>query len=170
MAQRGKPPIDIQAELRVFEIAVAEGMGITKALEKANIKRTTYYEYLADNPDYANKIRRLKSSLVDIAENALSTQLEATPTTDAHRKEIADLAKWVISNRRQQADQIQPTLPMGVQPIQININGKEKGLTAQDLKDLTDEELALIQSEQKTYAEVIADRENGGDKKPKKAQ
>lgn len=82
MANGGRPPlteeqIKEQKEdiLRKIEPYLKSGLSIGKALYEAQIAKTRFYEYYADDPSFAEKINGFRNFVAVLLNNALVRQL-----------------------------------------------------------------------------------------------
>jgi hypothetical protein len=160
----GRPKFDPTPKLPNFEKALIEGFDVAQALEIADIPKSTYYRWLQDNPEYSDRVDKLKVSLDDAADRAIARLLNAKPEDPAHRKEIAEIAFRVRKEKREVTQP--PLLPNGQpqtpQQIQINVG---QMLTPEKANELTDDELARVRAGA-TIAQVMEERE--AEKHPKK--
>lgn len=58
-------------------VALRESLGVVKtACESVGISRTTYYQYLKNDPEFKSEVDSIQDESVDIAESALLKQIK----------------------------------------------------------------------------------------------
>lgn len=147
---RGRPTVMTPEVLGKILEAKSYGANNDEACVIAGINPDSLYAYKKENPAFSERLERVGSVLVVQANARIGKEIAELPAKDA-----IDLAKWVIGQHKDK----QAALP----PSQVNANGTTVTLnigniTAEEANDLTDDELALVTSRQKTLQQVLADR------------
>lgn len=154
MNKGGKPKANLSDRLPIFEQAILNGKGIYESLAIAEIPDQTYYNYCARTPGYREKIATMKRRVLEAAEGVIIEELTRKPDTEAERKERLQLAERHYKSESIALPVIQ-TAPTTT--VQVNVGNQ---LTAENVNDLNDDEVALVTNRQKTLAQVLADRKN----------
>lgn len=148
---RGRPTVIDEGVLAKIIEAKAYGANNDEACIVAEINPATLYRYMEKHPEFSERLSRVGNVLVIQAHKRIGLELQRLEYKDA-----IDLAKWVIGQHKDKIDTV-PQLtasPIGT-TVQVNIGNQ---ITPEEANDLTDDELALVASREKTLAQVLADR------------
>ena len=150
--KNGRPTVMTDEVLQKLLEARADGATDVQACLLAEIGVSTYYKYVAENPEFVEKMDRAKDILSVLAGRKLRKALEELPT-----EKSVELAWAIIKHndtktlRASEPPKIPPTLQGGSGNIHVN-------QTVIRADDLSDDELLAISSKEKTLEEVLAGR------------
>lgn len=64
---RGRPRVITRQKLRVIENALGLGATVKDACYVADVRESTYYDYVRKNPDFSESLKRLKQIPIVVA-------------------------------------------------------------------------------------------------------
>jgi predicted DNA-binding transcriptional regulator AlpA len=91
MADVGRPPVIDEFVVSKLETGFAKGFNISEACLFAGISRTTYYEYIKENPEFANKVEHLQDNVKMHAKSNIEEAIR-------EKKDI-DTSKWFLERK-----------------------------------------------------------------------
>jgi hypothetical protein len=147
----GRPTVMTEEVLQKLLEARADGATDVQACLLAEIGVSTYYKYVAENPEFVEKMDRAKDILSVLAGRRLRKALDELDV-----KEAMELAWQIIKHNdsKTQRSNEPPKLPPTLGGSG-NINVHQTVIRADDL---TDDELLAISAKEKTLEEVLAGR------------
>ena len=86
----GRPPVVTADVVCKLELGFAKGLNKTECCEFAGIGRTAFYDYLKENPEFANKIEVLQSHPAMRAKINIADRLE---------KGDIELSQWYLERK-----------------------------------------------------------------------
>ena len=81
----GRPSVITPEAIRQLETAFLMGCTDLEACLVANVSKTAFYDYQAENPEFADRKEVLKSNTVMLARGVILEALEKKDLTTAHK-------------------------------------------------------------------------------------
>lgn len=77
--------------VRKLEAAFCNDFTLEEAWDYANVKRSTYYDYMKGNPVFSDRMRKAQSYALTLAKRAIVSSIKEGGTTDA---------RWLLEKRQ----------------------------------------------------------------------
>lgn len=122
----GRPPVINEAELQKLEYAFSIGSSVNEALIHANVKKSTYHNYINKNPEFMDRIELLKETM------PLKARIVVDSSLNDHD---INTAKWLLERRKKAEFSTQQNIE---QKTELDVKVSPKEMELDDLLAMRD--------------------------------